>query len=152
MSKIIKVRNDKLKSSTHLHGGSVGSWGFLFLFLMLLILQTFFPYYCKWLCFFSLVCTRCVIKNNKECLLWWSSASLQSYWNVKFMKNVYVSLCQHFLRTWSCNNSVRKHGSLTVVDHYSTQYQSLWPMQILQFLPNINQMVQMVSEPSWPQI
>ena len=38
VSRMIKVRNDKLKSSTHLHGGTVRSRGFLFLFLMLLIL------------------------------------------------------------------------------------------------------------------
>ena len=31
-------------------------------------------------------------------------------------------------------------------------YQSLWPIQVLQFLPDINQMVQMVLEPFWPQI
>ena len=37
VSKLIKVRNDKLKSSTHLHCGTVRSWGFLFLFLKLLI-------------------------------------------------------------------------------------------------------------------
>ena len=48
-----------------------------------------------------------LIKNGKE--LWWSDASLQSYWNVKFMKNTYVSLCQHFFVTLSCNNSVRKY-------------------------------------------
>ena len=41
--------------------------------------------------------------------LWWSDAFLQSYLNVKFMKNVYVSICQQFLRAWSCNNSVRKY-------------------------------------------
>ena len=35
VSKMIKVRNDKPKSSTHLHGGTVGSSGLLFLFLML---------------------------------------------------------------------------------------------------------------------
>ena len=31
-------------------------------------------------------------------------------------------------------------------------YQSLWPIQVLQFLPDKNQMVQMVLEPSWSQI
>ena len=40
-------------------------------------------------------------------------ASLQSYWNVKFMKNAYVFLCQHFFGTLSCNNSVR--SQITIV-------------------------------------
>ena len=34
------------------------------------------------------------------------------------MKNVCVSLSQHFLRTWSCNNTVRKHQITMVLWQY----------------------------------
>ena len=34
------------------------------------------------------------------------------------MKNVYVSLCQHFFETLSCNNSVRKHQITMVLWQY----------------------------------
>ena len=49
---------------------------------------------------------RMLIKMVKE--LWWPDASLQSYWNVKFMKNVHVSFCQQFLEL-SVAITVRKH-------------------------------------------
>ena len=38
--------------------------------------------------------TKCWSKMVKE--LWWSDASLQNYWNVKFMKNAYVSTFWNF--------------------------------------------------------
>ena len=57
-----------------------------------------------------------LIKNGKRTMMihW----SLQSYWNVKFMKNVYISLCQHFFWKLSCNNSVRKHQITMVLWQY----------------------------------
>ena len=59
---------------------------------------------------------RMLIKNDKRTMM--SDAFLQSYWNVKFMKNVYVSFCQHFFETLSCNNTVKKHQITMVLGQY----------------------------------
>ena len=37
---------------------------------------------------------------------------------------MFVSLCQHFLRTWSCNNVVRKHQITMVLCQYLISIQS----------------------------
>ena len=67
------------------------------------------------------------------------------------MKNVYVTLCQHFSRTWSCNNLVRKyHITIVLYNIWSVFNAPLsvcatWLLiQILPFLPNMNQMVHTV--------
>ena len=66
------------------------------------------------------------------------------------MKNFYVSLCQQFLRTWSCNKLVRKHHIMIILYNIWSVFNALsvcatwFLIQILSFLPDMNQMVHTV--------
>ena len=66
------------------------------------------------------------------------------------MKNVYVSLLQHLLRTWSCNNLVRKHQITIFLYNIWSVFNALsvcatwFLIQIPSLLPNMDQMVHTV--------
>ena len=90
-----------------------------------------------------------LIKNCKITMIIWCILT-EFGWNVKFMKNVYVSICQHFLRSWSCNNLVRKHHITIVLYNIWSVFNAVsvcatwFLIQILSFLPDTNQMVHIV--------